>query len=139
MLVKVHSQHFDLTPAIKQFALENLREPLEQIWMKEGASLNIELRDLRGGDKQGIDKECRCLFSIPNGPTLVITEVTEDMRKSIHQVRKRLMRRARQHIELKVQGPRKSRKFQVFEGADKGVAGRWPRSQDLLGGREVTR
>jgi len=140
MVVLVHSQHFQMTPAIRQFAIENLSEPLQQIWnRKEGAELDIELRDLRGGDKQGEDKQCRCIFRIPNGPQLVITEVTEDMRKSIHQVRKRLMRRARQYITQKIEGPRRPRKYYMAEMVDAHTSRRFPRSKQIHGGAEVSR
>ncbi len=110
MNVTVHSQHFDLAPAIKHFALENLRDPLQAVWRKEGVSLEIFLRDLRG-PKGGLDKECRATLTVPSGPTLVITEVTEDMRKSIHQARKRLMRRARAYLGRRVRPPRRPRKY----------------------------
>jgi hypothetical protein len=110
MVVTVHSQHYDLTGPVKRFAIENLADPLEQIWRKEGSALEIYLRDLRG-TKGGLDMECRVIFYIPNGPKLVITEVTEDMRKSIHQARKRLMRRARAYIGDKIYGARKPRKY----------------------------
>jgi putative sigma-54 modulation protein len=110
MQVTIHTQHFDLTPGIRQFAIDNLREPLERIWDKEGTTLEVILRDLRG-TKGGLDKECRCILYFPAGPKLVITELTEDMRKSIHQCRKRLLRRTRQYITHKLQGNRYPRKY----------------------------
>jgi ribosome-associated translation inhibitor RaiA len=106
----IHSQHFVLTASLRAFVEENLREPLERIWEGRGTSLEIFLRDVRGGDKQGLDKECRCVFSLPRGPPFVITEVTEDMRTSIHQARKRLLRRVRQYIGQKVRGARHARR-----------------------------
>jgi len=118
MVVTVHSQHFLMTPSIKQFALENLQQPLEQIWRRGGTELDIHLRDLRGGDKQGLDKECRCVFYTPSGPKLVITEVTEDMRKSIHQVRRRLMRRVRQQVSHRLDENRRHRKHYFADMAN---------------------
>lgn len=109
MHVTVHTQHYKLSPSIERFALENLQEPLERIWDRDGSALEIHLRDLRG-TKGGLDKECRAVFQMSAGPKLVITEVTEDMRKSIHQVRKRLMRRTRRYIGQRTDESRRHRK-----------------------------
>ena len=136
VLTTVHSQHFNMTPAIKQYALATLQEPLEQIWTKRGAQLDIELRDIRGGDKQGEDKQCRCIFYIPNGPKLVITEVTDDMRKSIHQARKRLMRRVRQYVTQKIEGPRRPQKYYLASVSSKELATKFPTSEEIHGGSE---
>jgi ribosome-associated translation inhibitor RaiA len=140
MIVTVRSQHYQLTPSLKQFALENLYEPLLRIWRRtdDDARLTIELRELRGGDKQGLDKECRCLFAVPRGPKLVITEVTEDMRTSIHQARKRLLRRVRQQAEEKLTTERHDRKHYLAATADGGLIGsRYARGEDVRGARET--
>jgi ribosome-associated translation inhibitor RaiA len=138
VLTTVHAQHFTLTPAIKQFAIENLQEPLEQIWTKRGAQLDIELRDIRGGDKQGEDKQCRCIFYMPNGPKLVITEVTEDMRKSIHQARKRLMRRVRQYVLQKIEGPRHPMKYFVAKVSNQELPDRYLSASELRSRSEAS-
>lgn len=142
MIVTVRSQHYQLTPSLKQFALENLYEPLLRVWRRSGddARLTVELRDLRGGERQGFDKECRCLFTVPRGPRLVITEVTEDMRTSIHQARKRLLRRVRQHAQERRTTGRHDRKHFLAEVADGGLIGsRFARSEDVRGARETLR
>jgi len=110
MRVQVHAHQYELTPAVKRFVAENLQEPLDAIWQKDGAHLEVFLSDLRG-TKGGVDQECRCTFRIPNGRQLVITEVTSDMRTSIHQCRKRLLRRVRAYVGRKVVGPRRPRKY----------------------------
>lgn len=112
MVVTIHSQHYDLTPEVKQFALENLHDPLTRIWDREGSQLEIYLRDLRG-TKGGVDKECRCILYMPQDTKIVITEVAEDMRTAIHQARKRLMRRARKHITQRVTEERRPKKYYV--------------------------
>lgn len=139
MVVTIHTQHFQLTPALRRFALENLQEPLERIWDKQGAHLDIHLRDLRG-TKGGVDKECRCILHTgAAGSKVVITEVTEDMRKSIHQARKRLMRRARQ-LSQRLDGPRWPRKQYAAKAIQTGLVRnptRIVRSEAVHGGRET--
>ncbi len=122
MLLSLHSQQFTLTPSIRDFVVENLQEPLEHIWSRAGGELDVHLRDLRGGDKQGVDKECRAVFYMPRGPQFVITEITEDMRTSIHQARKRLARRIRQYVEQRFLGARHThghRRVQVIRDVAK--------------------
>jgi ribosome-associated translation inhibitor RaiA len=111
MRVTIHTQHFTLTPALKRYIDENLTQPLEAIWSKEGALLEVYLRDLRGGDKAGVDQECRCTLTLPAGPKLVITEVTPEMRTSIHQSRRRLLRRVRSHVGQRQGAGRRPRKY----------------------------
>lgn len=135
MVVTLNAQHFELTPAIRQFALANLQEPIESFWDKQGAQLEIHLRDLRG-TKGGIDKECRCILYVPGGRKVVITEVTEDMRKSIHQARKRLVYRMRQYVGQRIQGPRHPTKYYLADMADKELVGPLARSEDVHGASE---
>jgi ribosome-associated translation inhibitor RaiA len=140
MIVTVRSQHYQLTPSLKQYALENLSEPLQRIWHRtsDDARLTIELREVRGGERQGIDKECRCLFAVPHGPQLVITEVTDDMRTSIHQARKRLLRRVRQHAESRFTTERHDRKHFLARTAEGNLIGsRYAKSEDVRGARET--
>jgi ribosome-associated translation inhibitor RaiA len=110
MRVTVHAHQYELTPAIKRYVADNLQEPLEGIWQKDGSHLEVFLTDLRGA-KGGLDQECRCTFRITGGRQLVITEVTEDMRTSIHQCRRRLLRRVRAYVGRKLVGPRRPRKY----------------------------
>lgn len=142
MVVTVHSQHFTVTPSIRQFVVDNLQEPLERVWPRAGADtqLDVELREVRGGNRQGPDKECRCILYMPRGPRFVITEVTEDMRKSIHQARKRLMRRVRQYVGHKVNGARHHRKHYLADMVSTELQTmRYPRSEDVRGARETLR
>lgn len=133
----IHSQHFDVTPPLRRFAAENLHDPLAGIWGRGGAHLEVYLRDLRGA-KGGLDQECRCTFTMPNGPKLVITEVTEDMRKSIHQARKRLMRRTRAYLGHKIRG-RRPDKYGIPRDTDPSLLDRLPRSDEVRGARETAR
>jgi len=116
----IHGQHFELNKSIKHFAQETLYEPLSRIYRKAGAQLDVELRDLRGGMKEGVDKECRAILRIPNGPQFVITEVTDEMRKSIYQAKKRLLRRVRSFAEQRQQGARRPARFSAASHAGDG-------------------
>lgn len=116
MQVTVHAQQFELTEGVRRFALETIYDPLVRIFDKQGSNLDIELRDLRG-PKGGIDKECRAVLVMAGGPKFVITEVTEDMRKSIHQVRKRLLRRVRAYVTQRIDTSRRHRRHYLADVA----------------------
>jgi putative sigma-54 modulation protein len=137
MTVTVHAVQFDMTPGLKKFVLETLYEPLKQIWKKDGTELEIHLKDLRG-TKGGLDKECRCILYMPNGPKIVITEITDEMRKSVHLCRKRLMRRARKYLEHKVEGPRRPTKLYSNDLAVKTLVRRAAKSNEIHSGNEHT-
>lgn len=119
MVVTIHAHNYDLSPEVKQFAMENLYEPLLRIWDKQGSTLEINLRDLRG-TKGGIGQECRCILYMPQDRKIVITEITEDMRTSIHQARKRLLRRARKVLSQRVTQERRPKKYYVAKIVNEG-------------------
>lgn len=135
----LHTQHYELTPAIRRFATENLQLPVAKIWPKQGLGLEVYLRDVRGGTKSGLDQECRCTLHIPLGPKLVITELTDDMRTSIHQARRRLLRRLRAYLARKSVNERRPRKQYFARTADTGLYTRPRRSEEVKGARETWR
>lgn len=136
MQTSISAQGFELTEAIKAFALENIEDSLSRIWSKSGSLLEIHLSDLRG-PKGGLDQECRVIFYMPGGPKFVITEVTEDMRKSIHQARKRLLRRVRKFNSARTDGARRHRKHFLADVTPKGLVTRPPKSRDVPNAHEV--
>jgi ribosome-associated translation inhibitor RaiA len=137
MLLTVHSQHFQLTPSTHRYVVENLQQPLERAWVKDGSQLHVSLRDLRGGDKQGIDKECRCVLALSGGPQLVITEISENMWKSIHLARKRLLRQVRQFRGRVETGSRHHRKHFLADVVNTELFVRYPRSEEVPQSRET--
>lgn len=137
MILTVHSQHFRLTDSTRQYVADSLLHPLEAVWDKQGTELDVSLRDLRGGDKQGLDKECRCVARLAGGPTFVITEISENMWKSIHLARKRLLRRARQYREHRQDDGRHHRKHFLADVADTKLFRRYPRSEQVHGAQET--
>lgn len=139
MVVTIHTQHYDLTPEVKRFALENLHDPVARIWDREGSQLEIMLRDLRG-TKGGVDKECRAILYMPQGRKIVITEVAEDMRTAIHQARKRLMRRVRQFAGERITSARKPKKYFLAKVINAGRFNdptRIAASEEVRGAREI--
>ena len=110
MQVTIHAPNVARTPGIERYVEEQLVEPLRRIWDPESARLEVHLRDIRGGDKAGIDQECRCILRMPDGPQLVITEVSEEMRRSIHLARRRLLRRVRAWVGQRTLTRRRPRK-----------------------------
>lgn len=137
MQATISGHQFTLTPAIKKYALENLRDPIEKIWNKNGSVLEIHLSDLRG-PKGGIDQECRAILQMPDGPKLVITEVTDDIRTSIHQCRKRLLRRVRKHLSQRTDLGRRPRKQFLAKNAPNEMLTRYPKSQDVPNSHEAS-
>lgn len=138
MQATISGHQFDLTPAIKKFVLENLRDTIERIWDKNGSVLEVHLSDLRG-PKGGVDQECRAILQMPDGPKLVITEVTTDMRTSIHQVRKRLLRRVRKHLSQRTDLARRPRKQYIAKVVPKDLITRMPKARDVPNAHEVSR
>lgn len=137
MQLSIHTRHYELTPAIKRYVIETLQEPVEGIWQKDGARLEVYLSDIRGGTKSGLDQECRCTLHVPLGPRLVITEISDDMRTSIHLARRRLMRRLRAYISRRTVTARRPRKQYFARTADTQLATRPVRSEEIRGGRET--
>jgi len=125
MQVSIHAQHVALTPALQRYLESELVRPLRRIWDPESARLEVHLRDLRGGDKAGVDQECLCTLRMPDGPQLVITEVTEDMRRSIHEARRRLLRRVRAWVGQRNLSQRRPRK-QFFARLENATTPRHP-------------
>lgn len=138
MQATISGHQFDLTPAIKTFALENLRDSIEKIWNKNGSVLEIHLSDLRG-PKGGVDQECRAILQMPDGPKLVITEITTDMRTSIHQARKRLLRRVRKHLSQRTDLSRRPRKQFIAKVVPKELVTRLPKARDVPHSHEMHR
>ena len=130
MQVSIHAHQVALSPGLSRYLQEQLVEPLQRIWNPESARLEVHLSDLRGGDKAGIDQECRCTLRMPDGPQLVITEVSEEMRRSIHQARRRLLRRVRGWLSRRSLAQRRPRK-QFLARMEHATAPRHPRHAPL--------
>lgn len=136
MQTTVSGHQYPLTPSIKRFVLEHVRDPLERIWDKDGSQLEIHLSDLHG-PKGGLDRECRVIFRMAAGPKFVITEVTDDMRASIHNAGKRLLRRARKYRSQRTDVARRHRKHFIADMSSKELLTRLPRARSVPHAHEV--
>jgi putative sigma-54 modulation protein len=96
--VTLRGVHLTLTEAMKAYVLDHLVVPLERFCDEEAATLDVQLCD-NNGPKGGQDKECRATAFLPGTAPLHVTEVTEDVYKSIDLARDRLERLAKRERE----------------------------------------
>lgn len=98
MKVIMRGVHLSLTEGIKAHVMEHLVAPLERFYNNEAAELDVHLVD-NNGPKGGQDKECRVTAFMPGGSPIHVTEVTDDIYKSIDLARDRLERLAKRELE----------------------------------------
>ena len=98
MKVNLRGVHLTLTDAIKQHVQTHLVEPIRRFYDSEAAELEIHLRD-SNGPKGGRDKECCVTVRFPHGHSIHITEVSEDVYKSIDLARDRVENSAKRLVE----------------------------------------
>jgi putative sigma-54 modulation protein len=98
MKVHLRGVHLTLTDNIRQHVQKHLVEPLERFYDSEVAELEIHLRD-NNGPKGGVDKECSVTIRLPRAQSLHVTEVSDDLFKSIDLARDRIERSAKRLIE----------------------------------------
>ena len=98
MKVNVRGVHLALTEAIKLHVQKHLVEPIERFYDSEAAELDVHLRDTNG-PKGGRDKECSVTVRLPHGQTIHITEVSDDLFKSVDLARDRVEKSAKRLVE----------------------------------------
>ncbi len=98
MKVNVRGVHLELSDALKSHVQRHLVDPISRFYDDEAAELEIHLRDING-PKGGNDKECSVTFRIPRGQAMHVTEVSEDIYKSIDLARDRLEKSVRRQVE----------------------------------------
>lgn len=98
MKVNLRGVHLTLTDAIKQHVQTHLVDHIKRFYDSEAADLEIHLRD-SNGPKGGRDKECSVTVRFPHGPSIHITEVSEDIYKSIDLARDRVEKGAKRLVE----------------------------------------
>src|SRR4051794_18454290 len=97
MKVVVHGVHLTLTPELKEYVQAQLADPLQRLFPMEAAELDVHLVD--GSARGGANQECRVTLHVPNSHALHVTELSEDMFKSIALVSDRLDHVAKRHLE----------------------------------------
>lgn len=90
MHVVLKALHMKLTPSLKQYAEEKLRDAVLRVCDQPASTLAIELMEL-GHTRNKQDKECRVLVYLPHGHTVVISEIDDTMYKAIDLAHDRLM------------------------------------------------
>lgn len=98
MKVNVRGVHVSLTDAIRQHVQRHLVEPIARFYDSEAAEMEIHLRD-NNGPKGGLDKECSVTVRMPFSHPLHVTEVSDDLYKSIDLARDRLERATKRLLE----------------------------------------
>ncbi len=98
MKVNLRGVHLELSEALKQHVDSHLVDPISRFFDSEAAELEIHLRD-NNGPKGGRDKECSVTMRIPRGQAVHVTEVSEDIYKSIDLARDRLETAVRRQVE----------------------------------------
>lgn len=98
MKVNLRGVHLELTDALKQHVQKHLIDPIEHFYDSEAAEIEIHLRD-SNGPKGGKDMECSVTVRVPRAASIHVTEVSEDIYKSIDLCRDRVERAAKRTLE----------------------------------------
>ena len=98
MKVNVRGVQLELTEAMKAHVQSHLVDPIEHFYDSEAAEIEIHLRDTNG-PKGGNDMECSVSVRVPHGQTIHVTEVSDDIYKSIDLARDRVEKAAKRQIE----------------------------------------
>ncbi len=98
MKVNLRGVHLELSDALKRHVQSHLVEPLSRFFDSEAAELEIHLRDTNG-TKGGVDKECSVTMRIPRGQSMHVSEVSEDIYKSIDLARDRMEKTLNRQLE----------------------------------------
>src|SRR5919106_1902181 len=99
MKVILRGVHLTLTDAIKQHVQTHLVEHITRLHDSEAAELEIHLRDTKGRKGGRDDKECSVTVRFPHGHPIHVTEVSEDICKSIDLARDRVENTAKRLLE----------------------------------------
>lgn len=98
MKVYLRGVQLELTDAMKAHVQKHLVEPIEHFYDSEAAEMEVHLRDVNG-PKGGRDMECSVSVRVPHGQTIHVTEVSDDIYKSIDLARDRVEKAAKRQIE----------------------------------------
>ncbi len=104
MKLIVKARHMNLSPALKEHAEEKLGDAIKRIFDRPATTLEVELAEL-GHSDDGLNKQCRVTAFLPKGKTINISEISDDMYKSIDLARDRLVLQVkRQRAKRRVTG-----------------------------------
>ena len=114
MVVELKGLGIELSPALENYVNEQIVEPLRRIYDREGPHLEIELSD-DNGTKGGLDKRCRITFEMPHTRTINVSQMSEDIYKSIDLAARRFQRLVNRYKGWKLRRTRYPTKYYVAE------------------------
>lgn len=100
----------ELSDALVRFCNKQIVEPLERIYDREGPSLEIELSD-DNGPKGGLDKRCRITFMMPNTKSITVSQMSDDIYRSIDLASRRFRRLVNRNKTKTLRRPRYPTKY----------------------------
>jgi putative sigma-54 modulation protein len=92
--------HVNLGPRLKEHVETHLVQQIASFYNDEAAEIEIHLRD-NNGPKRGNDRECSVTFRMPGSSSIHVTEISDDMYKSIDLARDRLERLIKRELQKK--------------------------------------
>ena len=95
MKVIIKGRHMQLTPALKEYVEQKLRNAIVRIFDKPACKMVIELSDLGHLGKPS-NKTCKVTLSMPKAKVIVISETDDNMYKAIDLAHDRLLVRVNQ-------------------------------------------
>ncbi len=98
MKVNLRGVHLELSEGLKVHVQKHLVDPIQHFYDSEAAEIEIHLRDTNG-PKGGQDMECSVTVRVPHSQSIHVTEVSDDIYKSIDLVRDRVERAAKRSLE----------------------------------------
>ena len=90
--------HVDLSESLKGEVAAQLHAPLSLLQPSDAAQVEVHLVD-NNGPKGGMDKECRVTVRMPRARAIHITEVSDNLYKSIRLCADRLDRVFKRELE----------------------------------------
>lgn len=91
MYIQVKAKGLPGAAALRQLARQKLQSILAGFsqWIEE---VNVQLGDINGPERGGVDKLCRIVVSFKHTAVLVVEELGSDMERVIERVAERLYR-----------------------------------------------
>jgi putative sigma-54 modulation protein len=106
MKLLIHGVHLSLTAELKEAVREQILEPLQRLIDDEAAEVEVYLRD-NNGPKGGLDQECSITLHLPGLSAVHVSELTEDVHKSIQLAHDRIVRVAKRVLDRRRDGTRR--------------------------------
>jgi ribosomal subunit interface protein len=95
--VEIRSPDFDLTPAIRRYAMEHLAAKLVK-HARRIQAITVRFED-REGVRDGLDKVCRVEVLLPRHTPLVVEEIDPDLNAAIDLAADRIAQAVQRDIE----------------------------------------